>query len=54
MANFNGQLRSNDIFAALYNMIISQEVISQEKIMDVLNVFKEELLVYILSRRIKT
>ena len=26
MANFNGQLRSNEIFAALYNMIISQEV----------------------------
>ena len=26
MANFTGQLRSNEIFAALYNMIISQEV----------------------------
>ena len=26
MANFNGQLRSNEIFSALYNMIISQEV----------------------------
>lgn len=26
MAQFNGQLRSNEIFAALYNMIISQEV----------------------------
>lgn len=26
MPNFNGQLRSNEIFAALYNMIISQEV----------------------------
>lgn len=26
MATFNGQLRSNEIFAALYNMIISQEV----------------------------
>lgn len=26
MANFNGQLRSNEIFAALYNMIISQQV----------------------------
>lgn len=26
MANFSGQLRSNEIFAALYNMIISQEV----------------------------
>ena len=24
--NFNGQLRSNEIFAALYNMIISQQV----------------------------
>ena len=26
MVNFNGQLRSNEIFSALYNMIISQEV----------------------------
>lgn len=26
MANFNGQLRSNEIFSALYNMIISQDV----------------------------
>ena len=26
MATFTGQLRSNEIFAALYNMIISQEV----------------------------
>ena len=26
MANFNGQLRSNEIFSALYNMIISQHV----------------------------
>ena len=26
MATFNGQLRSNEIFASLYNMIISQEV----------------------------
>lgn len=26
MANFTGQLRSNEIFAALYNMIISQQV----------------------------
>ena len=26
MANFTGQLRSNEIFSALYNMIISQEV----------------------------
>lgn len=26
MANWNGQLRSNEIFAALYNMIISQQV----------------------------
>ena len=26
MAAFNGQLRTNDIFGALYNMIISQEV----------------------------
>ena len=26
MASFNGQLRSNEIFSALYNMIISQEV----------------------------
>lgn len=26
MPNFNGQLRSNEIFAALYNMIISQQV----------------------------
>jgi hypothetical protein len=26
MPNFNGQLRSNEIFSALYNMIISQEV----------------------------
>lgn len=26
MATFNGQLRSNEIFAALYNMIISQQV----------------------------
>lgn len=26
MANFNGQLNSNEIFAALYNMIISQQV----------------------------
>ena len=26
MANFAGQLRSNEIFSALYNMIISQEV----------------------------
>ena len=26
MAQFNGQLRSNEIFSALYNMIISQEV----------------------------
>lgn len=26
MANFNGQLNSNEIFSALYNMIISQEV----------------------------
>ena len=26
MANFNGQLKSNEIFAALYNMIISQQV----------------------------
>lgn len=26
MAAFNGQLRSNEIFSALYNMIISQEV----------------------------
>ena len=26
MANFNGQLRSNEIFSALYNMIISQQV----------------------------
>lgn len=26
MANFNGQLNSNEIFAALYNMIISQEI----------------------------
>ncbi len=26
MATFNGQLRSNEIFSALYNMIISQEV----------------------------
>lgn len=26
MPNFNGQLNSNEIFAALYNMIISQEV----------------------------
>lgn len=26
MANFNGQLRSNEIFTALYNMIISQQV----------------------------
>lgn len=26
MANFNGTLRSNEIFAALYNMIISQQV----------------------------
>lgn len=26
MANFNGQLKSNEIFAALFNMIISQEV----------------------------
>ncbi len=26
MANFTGQLRSNEIFGALYNMIISQEV----------------------------
>lgn len=26
MANFNGTLRSNEIFAALYNMILSQEV----------------------------
>ena len=24
--NFNGQLASNEIFAALYNMIISQQV----------------------------
>lgn len=28
MATFNGQLRSNEIFAALYNMIISQQVFS--------------------------
>lgn len=28
MPNFNGQLRSNEIFAALYNMIISQQVFS--------------------------
>lgn len=28
MANFTGQLRSNEIFAALYNMIISQQVFS--------------------------
>lgn len=28
MANFNGTLRSNEIFAALYNMIISQQVFS--------------------------
>ena len=26
MANFNGQLRANEIFGALYNLIISQEV----------------------------
>lgn len=26
MGAFNGQLRSNEIFSALYNMIISQEV----------------------------
>lgn len=26
MANFNGQLKSNEIFGALYNMIISQQV----------------------------
>lgn len=26
MATFNGQLRSNEIFAALYNMIISQQI----------------------------
>lgn len=26
MANFNGQLNSNEIFSALYNMIISQQV----------------------------
>lgn len=26
MANFNGQLNSNEIFAAIYNMIISQQV----------------------------
>lgn len=26
MANWNGQLRSNEIFSAIYNMIISQEV----------------------------
>ena len=26
MANFTGKLNSNEIFAALYNMIISQEV----------------------------
>lgn len=26
MANFNGQLKSNEIFSALYNMIISQQV----------------------------
>lgn len=26
MATFTGQLRSNEIFAALYNMIISQQV----------------------------
>ena len=26
MAAFNGQLRSNEIFSALYNMIISQQV----------------------------
>ena len=26
MATFNGTLRSNEIFTALYNMIISQEV----------------------------
>ena len=26
MATFNGTLRSNEIFSALYNMIISQEV----------------------------
>lgn len=26
MATFNGQLNSNEIFAALYNMIISQQV----------------------------
>ena len=28
MPNFNGQLNSNEIFAALYNMIISQQVFS--------------------------
>lgn len=28
MANFNGQLRSNEVFAALYNMIIGQVVFS--------------------------
>ena len=26
MANFNGQLKSNEIFSALYNMVISQQV----------------------------
>ena len=26
MANFNGQLRPNEIFASLYNMVISQQV----------------------------
>ena len=26
MANFTGQLRQNEIFAAIYNMIISQRV----------------------------
>ena len=26
MATFNGQLKSNEIFASLYNMIISQQV----------------------------
>lgn len=26
MPNFNGQLRSNEIFAALYNMIVDQQV----------------------------
>lgn len=28
MPNFTGQLRSNEIFAALFNMIISQQVFS--------------------------